>query len=79
MNSSVILRVVAGLGLFQAVVGAMILTTCRCTGGSRLGPRLLKNGVFRKLYKYHCYLWWPFWASVGVHAILAVYLTGFPF
>ena len=79
MSSSVVLRLVAGLGIFQGLVGILIVSSCRCTGGTPFGARLLKIRAFKKFYRYHCYLWWPFWISVALHAVLAVYLTGFPF
>ena len=79
MDQVTTLRVIFILGVFQAVVGSLILLSCRCFGGFSLGARFMKNPTFRGFYKYHCWLWWPFWVSVVAHVILAIGLTGWPF
>jgi len=73
------LKVIFALGLFQGLVAIVILLSCRCFSGFPLGAKLMKNPAYRKFFKYHCYLWWPFFASVVVHMILAIRWAGFPF
>jgi hypothetical protein len=79
MTAIVQLRIIFVLGILQGITAILILLSCRCFGGISLGAKLLKYPVFRKFYKYHCYLWWPFWISVVVHVVLAINLMGFPF
>jgi hypothetical protein len=39
----------------------------------------MKRHWYQNVFKYHCYVWWIFWASVIVHAILAMRYIGWPF
>ncbi len=73
MNAATVIRVILALGIVNLVTGALVFFTCRCQPGPRIGKR------FPRFYKAHCYLWRVFWASVIVHAILAIVYVGVPF
>ncbi len=79
MDIMVAQRIIFSLGLVNAVTASLLLFTCRCVPGLKLGGRLMKYQWFKRFYKYHCYLWWVFWPSVIVHAILAISFLGIPF
>ena len=73
MNALTVFRVIFALGIVNVVMGALVFFTCRCLPGSRIGKK------FPRFYKAHCYFWWVFWASVIVHAVLALVFIGRPF
>ncbi len=39
----------------------------------------MKYPFYRRIYGFHCYIWWVFWGSVMVHAVFAIGSIGFPF
>ncbi len=73
------LQIVFSLGILNAILGLALIFTCRCIPGMKVGAGLLKKEWFKRIYKYHCYLWWIFWPSVLIHATLAINLVGIPF
>jgi hypothetical protein len=79
MSVIVALRVLFILGIVNLVAGVLIFLSCRCLGGSGVGKRLMKYKWFQRYYKWHCRIWWVFWISVVVHAILAIVYIGWPF
>ena len=72
-------RVLFTLGILNLVMALLILFTCRCIPTSKALEGLMKNPAYKRFYKYHCYLWWIFWPSVVVHAVLAIAILGVPF
>ena len=76
-------QVVFVLGIVNIVSGLLVFFTCRCMPGARLTVRisgnLMKYAFYRRIYGYHCYIWWVFWGSVMVHAVFAIGSIGFPF
>jgi hypothetical protein len=75
----VVARVIFVLGLVNVITGLSIFLSCRCIPGSKIGTRLMKYSAYKRFFKYHCYIWWPFWTSVVVHVIFAFMFIGFPF
>jgi hypothetical protein len=75
----VMARVIFVLGLVNVTTGLSIFLSCRCIPSSRIGSKLMKYAAYKRFFKYHCYIWWPFWTSVVVHAIFAFMFVGFPF
>ncbi|MCX8126894.1 MAG: hypothetical protein N3E40_07160 [Dehalococcoidia bacterium] len=71
-------RLLIVLGIINFVTGLLIFFSCRCLPGSRLGTRVAKQRAYQRFYKYHCYIWWVFWPSVMLHAILALLIFGWP-
>lgn len=71
-------RLVIILGIINLVAGVLIFFSCRCMGLSKLGNRLMKKRWYQRFYKFHCYLWWIFWPSVFLHAILVITFLGWP-
>jgi len=71
-------RLIFILGITNLVTVALIFFSCRCTGASRLGGRLMKNHLFARFYRHHCVLWWILWSSVVLHALLALTFLGWP-
>ena len=67
------------LGIINLVAGALIFFSCRCLPGNRLAGGLMKHSAYKRLFSYHCYIWWVFWPSVIVHAVLALAFFGVPF
>jgi hypothetical protein len=39
----------------------------------------MQHKAYQRFYRYHCYYWWLFWASVVAHAIFAIQRVGVPF
>ncbi len=72
-------RILFILGIVNLAAGLLLFFSCRCLPGAKIGKGLMKHGWYQKFFKLHCYLWWVFWASVAVHAILALIYIGWPF
>jgi hypothetical protein len=72
-------RILFVLGIINLITGLLIFFSCRCLPGSRIGKGLMKRPWYQKFFKLHCYIWWVFWVSVVVHAILAMIYIGWPF
>lgn len=79
LSGLVALRMLFILGIVNVVAGLAIFFTCRCLPGSKIGKGLMKHHWYQRFFKFHCYIWWIFWASVMVHAILAIKYIGWPF
>jgi hypothetical protein len=71
-------RTLFALGIVNLVTGLAIFFSCRCFPGSKIGKRLMKYRWYQRFFKLHCYIWWVFWTSVIVHAILAIIYIGIP-
>jgi hypothetical protein len=56
----------------------MIYFSCRCLPGSGIGKRLMKFKWYQKYFKWHCKVWWVFWASVAAHAVIGIIYIGWP-
>ncbi len=69
-------RILIILGIINFITGALIFFTCRCLPGSKLGSNLMKHRKYQRFFKYHCYLWWVFWPSVMLHAVVAIIFFG---
>jgi hypothetical protein len=55
----------------------LVLLSCRCI--LKINPQMLaRSKLYTTFYKYHCYYWWFFIASVVFHATLAIYSYGIP-
>jgi len=79
MNTIIAIRIMFVLGIVNLLTGLSIFFSCRCLPGSRFGKRLMKYNWYQKFFKWHCYIWWIFWISVVIHAILAIIYIGWPF
>jgi hypothetical protein len=71
-------RLIVVLGIINLLTGALVVFSCRCLPGSKVGSRIMKNKGYQRFYKYHCYIWRVFWPSVMIHAILALIIFGWP-
>lgn len=78
-QSIVAARVLFVLGIINLVGGILIFLSCRCLSGSAILSRVRRHPFYQRLFSYHCYIWWIFWLSVIVHAILGIGLLGNPF
>ncbi|MFC1902229.1 hypothetical protein ACFLX3_04815 [Chloroflexota bacterium] len=72
-------RLIFIFGIINLVTGALVLLTCRCLVGSNITGKLTNIAAYRRLFKYHCYIWWVFWVSVIMHAIFAIAFFGLHF
>ena len=72
-------RIIFVLGIINLVTGILIVLTCRCAAGSKVTGKLMQYAAYKRLFSYHCSIWWIFWASVIIHAIFAIGLLGNPF
>lgn len=61
------------LGLF------LVFFSCRCLTGQRLFSWLVRFEWYKKFYRMHCWWWYLFFASVAVHAVVALAIYGNPF
>jgi hypothetical protein len=73
------MRILFILGIVNLVTGFLIFFSCRCLPGSKVGKGLMKYKWYQRFFKFHCYIWWVFWASVVVHAVFAIIYIGWPF
>ena len=73
-DSLFVVRLIFILGIVNFVTGLLVLASCRCI--PQIFGRLMKYPAYQRFFKYHCYIWWAFWASVIVHASLAIGITG---
>ena len=78
-QSLLAVKVIFVFGIINIVTGVMVVLSCRCFGGAKIGNKLMKYASFQRFYKYHCYIWWVFWISVIVHAVFAIGTLGSPF
>jgi hypothetical protein len=72
-------RLILILGLVNLVTGFFLLFTCRIVPAFKLTRNLMQNSLYKKVYRYHIYLWGIFWISVTVHVIFAINFMGWPF
>jgi hypothetical protein len=71
-------RAIFILGIVNIFTGLLVFLSCRCLQGIKLAKKLMQYKAFLRFYKYHCYIWWFFWAGVIIHAILAITFFGWP-
>jgi len=64
-------KIVLILGITNIVFGLLVLFSCRCMMGTFI-KKFFDYNWYKKFYKYHCYYWWIFFASVFMHALLAL-------
>ena len=69
-------RLIFILGIVNLVLGLSIFFSCRCIPNWKLTSSLMKYGAYKRFFKLHCYLWWIFWPSVIVHAVVAIVFFG---
>jgi hypothetical protein len=77
-HSVIVARLIFVLGIVNVLAAMLIFFSCRCIPGSRLLSKLTKHAAYNRFFKYHCYIWWIFWPSVIVHAVLAFAFFGIP-
>lgn len=77
-HSIIIAKLIFALGILNLVALIFLFVTCRCLPMSKVGKHLMTNPLYKKLYKYHCYLWYVLGVSVIIHAALAIIFYGFP-
>ena len=75
----VAIRLIFILGILNLVTGLAVFLTCRCLPGSKIGARLMRWQWYKRFFRYHCYVWYVFWPSVVVHAVLGITYFGWPF
>ncbi len=78
MPAIVGIRVLFVLGLVNATVLLVMLLSCRCVIGATPLVKITRSAAYKKFARLHCWLWWPLWASVATHAVLAFLFIGFP-
>ncbi|MFC2021000.1 hypothetical protein ACFLU1_04320 [Chloroflexota bacterium] len=78
LNPLLAIKIIFILGTINLLTGMMIFFSCRCLLGSKIGSKLMKYRLYQRFFKLHCYIWWIFWVSVMVHAVLAMVFIGAP-
>ncbi len=71
-------RVILVLGIVNATLLLAMLLSCRCFIGAKPLAWITRTSGYKKFARYHCWLWWPLWASVVTHAILAIIYIKWP-
>jgi hypothetical protein len=79
LSTLVAMRLLFILGIVNVVTALALFLSCRCLPTWKIGKNLMKHKWYQNYFRYHCYIWWIFWASVIVHAILAIKYLGWPF
>ncbi|MBD3164648.1 hypothetical protein GF323_05605 [Candidatus Woesearchaeota archaeon] len=72
------IKLVYVFGWTNIITVLLVLFSCRCTP-IRLPAKIRESAFYRSFYKYHCYYWWIFIASVIAHGAVAVTVFGNPF
>ena len=67
------------LGIINLVGLILIFFSCRCLVGKRAFNFLNRFSWYQKFYRSHCWWWYVFFASVFLHAVLAMMVYGNPF
>jgi hypothetical protein len=78
-HSLVFGKIIVALGITNLVTGLFVYFTCRCVPGWQLTKPLMQHGWYQRIFKWHCRIWWVFWTSVVVHAVLAIGYFGWPY
>lgn len=68
---------VSVFGITNIVGMMLVILSCRCFLGMR--GRLSESGLYMGFYRYHCYYWWFFIASVMLHTVTAFLVFASPF
>ena len=74
-----LLTVLQVAGIANVLFLLLISLSCRCMGMHNLTKGLFSNEWYMKFYNMHCYFWYLLYASVFIHAAIAIYLFGVPF
>ncbi|MBM4446050.1 MAG: hypothetical protein FJ023_01695 [Chloroflexi bacterium] len=77
-QSIIVARLIFILGIVNLLAGMLIFFSCRCIPNGSLLSKLTKYPAYQRFFRYHCYIWWIFWPSVIVHALLAIAFFGIP-
>jgi hypothetical protein len=72
-------RIVFVTAIINLAFIALILLSCRCMNMWKLTAGLNKQPWYKKVFRWHCYLWYVFLPSLIIHAIFAIRLLGVPF
>ena len=78
MDPRIAARIIFALGILNVVTGVLIFFSCRCLPGSRIGKGWMSNGFYKWFFKLHCKIWWVFWISVMIHAVMVFIYLGWP-
>ncbi len=71
-HSQAALDIILAFSISNIVLGVLVFFTCRCMPGFQFARGLMHNKTYVKFYKYHCYIWLVFLASVMLHAFFAI-------
>ena len=66
------------MGITNGILALLLFFSCRCPV-TNFGKKWMASGSFQKFYKFHCYFWWIFLASVVIHIVFSIGLYGIPF
>ncbi len=72
------LKVLFLLGITNLLLLFLVFMSCRCLIGKSVFNTLMKHEWYKKFFNFHCLLWWLFFISVFLHAVLAIMLFGIP-
>jgi hypothetical protein len=75
----IMLKIVFITAIINLVCVLLVLTSCRCMNMWKITSGLNKHSWFKRYFRWHCYVWYIFIPSLLIHAIMAVWLVGFPF
>jgi len=78
-QSILVARLIFILGIVNILGVMLIFFSCRCISNGVLLRKMMKYPAYQRFFGYHCYVWWIFWPSVIVHALLAMVFFGIPF
>ncbi|MBS3118502.1 hypothetical protein J4417_02355 [Candidatus Woesearchaeota archaeon] len=67
------------LGITNLISLVLVSLSCRCMLNHHFSKKLWASPFYQKFYSYHCWYWKIFFASVLLHAALALYTYGIPF
>ncbi len=67
------------LGIINLIGLVLVYFSCRCLVGKGVFAFLNRFSWYQKFYRLHCYWWYVFFASVFLHAVLAMIVYGNPF
>jgi cytochrome b561 len=70
--SPIIENVILVTALINIVLILLLFFTCRFIPSVKMTKSLVEKKWFKRLYKYHSYIWWILAPSVLIHAVIAL-------
>ncbi len=75
----IMVRVVFVTAMINLASVSLILFSCRCLNMWKITSGLNKQAWFKRVFRWHCYIWYILVPSIVIHAVFALKVLGIPF